>query len=67
MIYAKGTERPTQSMSNILTMLFRGYMVLEGFKEVSLSAKVTNVCYPVLPNHRVVWRRSLLRVEAHVK
>jgi hypothetical protein len=42
-------------------------VVLDVFKEIYLSAKVTNVCCPVLRNHMVMWRRSLFRVEDHAK
>lgn len=38
MIYAKGTDRPTQSMLNILVVLFRGlYDVRRVQRDISLS------------------------------
>jgi len=43
-IYAKGTDRPIQSMSNILVMVFRGVDGTGGVQKDRILVEVTNLC-----------------------
>jgi hypothetical protein len=41
--------------------------MLEEFVEMLAVCKMTNVCYLVLQNHMVMWRRVGLTVEDHLE